>query len=193
MAKNRDPSDKNDGALFRRAMADATPLPKRRRIASKTPAVSVAPPKATKKKAAKPASTAMPQVHETSRPAQQAQTPMTSAGNQHLAGIDRRTAERLRRGKLPIEARLDLHGRFQDEAHHALNAFITGSAAAGRRVVLVITGKGRVSEGGGVLRRSVPQWLRLPPCAVHVLAVMPAQPQHGGAGALYVMLRRKRF
>ena len=121
-----------------------------------------------------------------------ADPPKRAAVRKPAAGIDRRTADRLRRGRLAIEARLDLHGSFQDDAHRALNEFIVRSAASGRRVVLVITGKGRVSEGGGVLRRNVPHWLRLAPCAPHVLAVVPAQPQHGGSGALYVMLRRKR-
>ncbi len=108
------------------------------------------------------------------------------------AGVDRRTAERLRRGRLPIEARLDLHGFSQDTAHAALTEFITGSVAKGRRCVLIVTGKGAVSQGGGVLRRRVPEWLNLAPCHGHILAIAQSQPQHGGAGALYVLLRRRR-
>ena len=108
------------------------------------------------------------------------------------AGVDRRTAERLRRGKLHIDARLDLHGYTQAAAHSALTAFVTDGAAQGHRCVLVVTGKGPVGQGGGVLRRQVPEWLNLPPCRGLVLAIAESQPQHGGSGALYVLLRRNR-
>ena len=108
------------------------------------------------------------------------------------AGVDRRTTERLRRGKLPVEAVLDLHGHTQDQAYQALERFVAGSATAGRRCVLVITGKGAVSTGGGVLRRQFPMWLSAPSLRPYILTLMSAQPQHGGAGAIYVLLRRKR-
>ncbi len=108
------------------------------------------------------------------------------------AGVDRRTAERLRRGKLRIDARLDLHGYKQVAAHAALSDFITDGAARGRRCLLVVTGKGAIGQGGGVLRRQVPEWLNLPPCRGLVLAITESQPQHGGGGALYVLLRRNR-
>jgi DNA-nicking Smr family endonuclease len=186
MAKKRDGerTGGDGGDLFRRAMADAAPLPRRRNAAPVAPAEPqpVAPPR---RGAASPVSVV-------STPAPSSQPASAPQPDDRLAGIDRRTAERLRRGRLAIEARLDLHGRFQEDAHRALNAFIVDCAAAGKRVVLVITGKGKASEGGGVLRRNVPRWLQLSPCAPHVLAAVPAQPQHGGAGALYVLLRRKR-
>jgi DNA-nicking Smr family endonuclease len=105
-----------------------------------------------------------------------------------LAGIDRATAERLKRGRRRIEARLDLHGMTQDEAHGALLGFIRNSRAVGRRCVLVITGRG--SFGGGVLRAAVPRWFEEAEFRPHLLATAPAQPRDGGAGALYVMLRR---
>jgi DNA-nicking Smr family endonuclease len=107
---------------------------------------------------------------------------------ERFAGIDRARAERLKRGKLAIEARLDLHGMTQDEAHHAISGFIGGSRASGLRCVLVITGRGAV--GGGVLRQAVPRWLDEPGLRRHVLAITPAQPRDGGAGALYILLRR---
>jgi len=192
MAKKRDAHtgdgpDGDEGALFRRTVADAAPLKRRRPappLAATPPAAPAKPDKAALRKPARITAPLVP------RPAPAPQPVNNDDGK--LAGIDRRTADRLRRGKLAIEGRLDLHGSFQDDAHRMLNGFIVNSAAAGRRVVLVITGKGRISEGGGVLRRNVPQWLRMSPCAPHVLAIVPAQPQHGGAGALYVMLRRKR-
>jgi DNA-nicking Smr family endonuclease len=105
-----------------------------------------------------------------------------------FAGVDRATAERLKRGRRAIEARLDLHGMTQVEAHRALFGFVAGSRTAGRRCVLVITGHGRI--GGGVLKNAVPRWLHEPEMRRHVLAIAAARPQHGGAGALYVLLRR---
>jgi DNA-nicking Smr family endonuclease len=105
-----------------------------------------------------------------------------------FAGLDRASAERLRRGRYPIEARLDLHGMTQAEAHRALNGFVAGSRSLGRRVVLVITGHGRIS--GGVLKTAVPRWLNEPELRRHVLAIAGAQPRDGGTGALYLLLRK---
>jgi DNA-nicking Smr family endonuclease len=105
-----------------------------------------------------------------------------------FAGIDRRNAERLRRGRYPVEARLDLHGLTQEEAHRALSEFVASRRAAGKRCVLVITGHGHSS--GGILKSAAPRWLAEPSLRRHVLALAPARPQHGGAGALYVLLRR---
>ncbi len=98
-----------------------------------------------------------------------------------------RTRQRLRRGQLRPEATLDLHGLTRDEAHARLEAFLAKAHASGRRCVLVITGIGRGSPGGGILRRALPGWLELHP---EVLDSAPAQPADGGAGACYVLLRR---
>ncbi len=108
------------------------------------------------------------------------------------AGLDRRTDDRLRRGQLSIEARIDLHGLTQSSAYDALAHFIVGCHGAGRRCVLVITGKGPVSRGGGVLRSMVPRWLAEPSLRRRILALHRAQPRDGGDGALYVLLKRKR-
>ncbi len=109
------------------------------------------------------------------------------------AGVDARSVERLKRGQLPIEGRLDLHGMTQAEAHEALNGFLAGSATRGRRTVLVVTGRGgRGSEGPGVLRRMVPRWLNEPGNRDRLLAFTEAQPKDGGAGALYLLLRKRR-
>jgi len=108
-------------------------------------------------------------------------------------GLDKRLAQRFKRGALAIEARLDLHGLTQAAAHRSLEAFIRASIAAERRMVLVITGQGRRSEEeGGVLRRSVPRWLAEPALREAVVAITAAQPRDGGGGALYVLLKRKR-
>jgi DNA-nicking Smr family endonuclease len=107
-------------------------------------------------------------------------------------GLDRRSAERLRRGRLPIDGRLDLHGLTQIEAAERLAEFIAGGEAAGKRCLLVITGKGLARDGGGILREQVPRWLNQPPNRGRVLAFDYAQAQHGGMGALYVLLKRRR-
>lgn len=107
-------------------------------------------------------------------------------------GIDKRTAEKLRKGRLPIEARLDLHGMRQAAAHPRLFQFIRSSHTAGLRCVLVITGKG--GEGGtrGVLNVNVPRWLSDPTVKPLILSIRPAQPKDGGDGAYYILLRRQR-
>lgn len=109
-----------------------------------------------------------------------------------FAGIDRANAERLKRGRHPIEARLDLHGMTQIEAHRELAAFVRLCADAERRCVLVITGRGLGPNGPGVLKSAVPRWLAEVPLRHRILAIAPAQPRHGGAGALYLLLRRRR-
>jgi DNA-nicking Smr family endonuclease len=105
-----------------------------------------------------------------------------------FAGLDKASAERLKRGRYPIEARLDLHGMTQEQAHRALNGFVSRSRAIGRRVVLVITGHGRFS--GGILKAAVPRWLNEPGLRPHLLATASAQPRDGGTGALYLLLRK---
>jgi DNA-nicking Smr family endonuclease len=109
-----------------------------------------------------------------------------------FAGIDRANAERLKRGLHNIEAHLDLHGMSQAEAHRELAAFIKLSRDAGRRCVLVITGRGLGPNGPGVLKGLMPRWLEEPELRRHVLAIATAQPRHGGAGATYLLLRRRR-
>ncbi|HWI27419.1 MAG TPA: Smr/MutS family protein [Stellaceae bacterium] len=113
------------------------------------------------------------------------------AGRPAASGLDRRSAQRLKRGALPLEGRLDLHGMTREEAHRALQSFLARAQEAGKRCVLVITGKGG-GERGGVLRAEVPRWLDEGPNRGRVLAKAAAQPRDGGAGALYVLLRRKR-
>ncbi len=115
------------------------------------------------------------------------------------SGVDRNTAEKFRKGKMPVEAQLDLHGYTQDEALHALRQFIPAAWGEGRRVVLIVTGKGARSEENiltgkkrGVLQEAVPRWLNLPDLRPHLVMFCHAAPEDGGFGALYVLLRRKR-
>ena len=110
-----------------------------------------------------------------------------------LTPLDDRTRRRVSRGIVRVEARIDLHGMRQDQAFDALAVFLRRSQERGARLVLVITGKGRQPEAGhGVLRRLVPAWLARPEFRKLVLGLEPAGPRHGGAGALYVRLRRRR-
>lgn len=110
----------------------------------------------------------------------------------HRTGLNKRDAERLKRGKMQIDAYLDLHGMTLAQAHQRLRSFVIKSQAAGLRCLLVITGTGRTKEGGGALRRELPHWLAEPGLAGRVLGLEQAQPHHGGAGAYYLLLRRKR-
>ncbi len=117
-------------------------------------------------------------------------------------GLDKRSAERLRRGQMSIDGRLDLHGHTQADAHRAAHAFIAAGYRSGKRCVLIITGKGGARDNidsgfmpdrdSGVLRRNLPRWLGEASVRHMVLRIESARPQHGGEGAYYVLLRRKR-
>jgi DNA-nicking Smr family endonuclease len=80
----------------------------------------------------------------------------------------------------------------QRAAFAALMGFVETSSRAGKRTLLVITGKGALNEGGGVLRRNAPSWLMASPLAGRILTIQPAQIRHGGDGAFYILIRRKR-
>jgi len=108
-----------------------------------------------------------------------------------LTPLSRRMKRGVARGKQAIDARLDLHGLTQSEAHAALLHFLRNAHARDARLVLVITGKGRGGEPG-VLRRQVPQWLSLPEFRSFVVGFEYAHVTHGGEGALYVRVRRAR-
>lgn len=112
--------------------------------------------------------------------------------------MDRKAFQKLKRGKSVPEAKLDLHGMTVAAAHSALTAFILSAQAKGKRLVLVITGKGRPAKDigpiparQGVLRQQVPHWLDLAPLNSVVLQVSEAHQRHGGSGAYYVYLRRR--
>lgn len=117
-----------------------------------------------------------------------------------LADFEHRHRRKLARNVEAIDARLDLHGMRQREAHGALRAFLFAGAARGHRYVLVITGKGTsaeierlrdfTQEERGVLRRLVPQWLAEPEFRAIVLSYTAASIRHGGEGALYIRLRK---
>jgi len=95
---------------------------------------------------------------------------------------------KMRRGQVSIEAKLDLHGMTQAEAHRELGSFLFDQQSMGRRSVLVVTGKG--VGGAGVLRDAVPRWLNEGDNRRMVRAFSHAAPKDGGEGALYVLLKR---
>ncbi len=113
--------------------------------------------------------------------------------------MDHKVFGRLKKGKLSPESRIDLHGMTLAQAHPALIGFILNASANGNRLVLVITGKGRITQDSGqfperkgILKRQAPEWLRQPPLNTIVQQVSDSHQKHGGSGALYVYLRRRR-
>ena len=104
--------------------------------------------------------------------------------------LDRNLEKRLRQGAIVPEARLDLHGMKQAEAHAALENFLSAQVKRRRRLLLIITGKGR--NGPGVLRANLSNWLAASDQAGQILALRPAAIRHGGQGAAYVLLKKRK-
>ena len=186
MTRRRRPTPE-DLALWRRATRDVAPMLPQPQPTEPDPAPPKKPsqPEETAKRrtaAARPAS----------RPPPRTETGDAPLTGRVIPGLDQRSADRLRQGRIEIEARIDLHGMRQAEAHHALAAFVDHNHRHGRRMLLVITGKGALAEGRGVLRSQVPRWLSDPPLRDKVLAQYPARQKDGGDGALYVLLKRRR-
>lgn len=188
MAKRKKPSKEDDSALWRhvsRTVA-AKPdwenshtrfLPAMEQLMDQATSQAIQPLKSKRKPV--PGTPAKP-----ARPVAKTAEPLIHGVT---AGLDKRTAQRLKKGRLPIEARLDLHGHSQEQAFRALHGFIDGQWAAGRRCVLVVTGKGK-----GVLKDAVPRWLNEPLLRMKILSFTYAQRQDGGEGALYILLKRAR-
>ena len=196
-AKSARPARKDETALFIHAMRDARPLQPSARAGQKgAPEPAAANPRKPAAVRAAPAKTSRP-------PPKPPKLKLFERA--WLTGLDGANARRLARGKLEIEARLDLHGRTGAAAQLALSGFIQRAYAAGKRCVLVITGKGRAREDKssahgrlnmpqrkGVLFEMAPRWLTEGELAPYVVAFHPAHAKHGGGGALYVYLRRGR-
>ncbi len=191
--KKRRTLSSDEAALWRRVTSTAEPLGERGPSApeaaeAETEGAAEEAPTPRSKRASKAGPATVP---DAPPPAKQAPLPELRPGAS--PGLDKRIALRLKRGQLKVEARIDLHGLTQSEAHAALNHFIADSYQAGRRCVLVITGKGSVRDpGGGVLRQMTPRWLNQAALRRKVLALEQAQARHGGGGALYVLLKRQR-
>src|SRR5215475_3332176 len=150
----RRPLSDEERALWQMIAKTATPLKRRRKSEPKP-----APPPSPEKPAAK---STRPKAK---MPVPPAPAPLPPPQRPHelshglAVGIDKRQAERFRRGKTPIEGRIDLHGRTQQQAHDDLHDFVAGAHSAGKRMVLVITGKGITGSKSGVLKENVPRWL----------------------------------
>jgi DNA-nicking Smr family endonuclease len=130
---------------------------------------------------------------------------VAAAAKQFTDGVNGKTAERLRKGTLEPDRRIDLHGKTEAAAHRALLSFLRGAQRGGDRLVLVITGKGArtpdphapfdlelETRARGVLKSMVPRWFHEPEFAGLIADHRSAHIRHGGGGALYVYLRKNR-
>lgn len=124
-----------------------------------------------------------------------------AAAGKGPSGVNGGTQDRLRRGLIEPDARIDLHGMTQQAAHRTLFSWLAAAHARRYRLVLVVTGKGNpkndenapwMMSPHGVLKQMVPRWLKEPELAALIAAVQPAHVKHGGDGALYVYLRKVR-
>jgi DNA-nicking Smr family endonuclease len=179
--RKRKALSEEDRILWNAVAVTATPL--KGKAAPLMSAPAPAPQPASEQKPAKP--NGKPAVAaEPWRPA-----PQTVAPPQQR--IDRPTHTKIAKGRLVIEGKVDLHGLTQSEAHSMLLGFLHQAYARDRRHVLVVTGKGASFGSDGVLKRAVPAWFATPPFRALVGGYHEAARQHGGAGALYVKLRRR--
>lgn len=122
-----------------------------------------------------------------------AQPQITEAERKRIhSPMEKPVKRKLTRGRLPLEARIDLHGMFQSEAHSVLLNFLIRAHERGLRHVLVITGKGRSMGSEGALKRAVPMWFSKPEYRYLISSYEDASMNHGGDGALYVRLARRR-
>jgi DNA-nicking Smr family endonuclease len=183
MSRRRQVSDE-EHALWQAITRSVVPLKRRRKHAA-PPKVASAPKLIPP---ARPPAASMHVVAVVQKPA-----PKPTPKEPVLAPLDRRSKQKLARGTQAIDARIDLHGRTQGEAHVVLLSFLQRQQARGAKTVLVITGKGGRSDSGrGVLKRQVPMWLALPEFRALVVGFADAAIGHGGEGALYVRVRRAR-
>ena len=177
-------------ALWGRIAGTVKPLKRRAGVA---PLKEPADEPASNAKPTTPATPGTPARSAISRAGLPTREPPVPLGPGAAPGLDKRTAQRLRRGQIRIEGRIDLHGMTRVEAYRNLSDFLKSSAAGGRRCVLVITGKGlSQGAGSGILRAEFPGWLNEPALRPLILSFAPAQPRDGGGGAFYVYLRRDR-
>ncbi len=212
--------DKTDLDLWQAVVKDIVPIPEDLREKSETieksagkksvkntgkisgqvgsPKSPVLPPKPSSKSSAKlnpPPSVKPPTKKTTKRPEVIVSAPRALTS----PTMDRRNFNRLQKGQMPIDARLDLHGMTVEQAKLRLKSFLLNAHGRGDRVILVITGKGLRSgfdefnrPNRGVIREGLPQWVKDKEIAPMIVQITPAHRQHGGDGAFYLYLRRKR-
>jgi len=108
-----------------------------------------------------------------------------------VPGLDAGIVRRLRRGEFAVQGHIDLHGMTRDEAKRAVDAFLKQARSAGKRCVLLVHGRGIHSKDQmPILKDALKTWLATARFGRHVLAFATARPADGGAGAVYVLLRR---
>jgi len=191
-AKAKAAPEPGDAVLWARIAAGVKPLPGRHKNTDRGAAETAAVDEGAEKDAPDTPQKTARRRPAAAAPAPPARDPGPELSHTSHPGLDKATAAKLRQGKLGVDGVLDLHGMTQAMAHAALAAAIENAHRAGRRVLLVITGKGAVSEGGGVLRQMAPRWLNEPELRRRILAFCRARPKDGGDGALYVLIKRKR-
>jgi DNA-nicking Smr family endonuclease len=174
-----------DIEMWERVAESVRPLKRRPRKPAAAPAEKTAPAEP------EPASKAK------AKPAPPSPKPPPPPAPAPLATLDRRTRSKIAKGKVPIDARVDLHGLTQAAAHQRLRHFLAEAHLTGVKMALVITGKGapdadRLGEERGVLRRVVPAWLASGEFRAFVIGFEPAGRRHGGEGALYVRIRGRK-
>lgn len=116
--------------------------------------------------------------------------PEAQAKQKRMGPIERPTYRKIAKGRLPIDASIDLHNLTQDQAHGRLLSFLQQAHQRRCRHVLVVTGKGRSANSEGILRRMLPHWFATPPFSHLVSGFRHAARDHGGEGAWYVRLRK---
>ena len=196
-----------DEALWRYVSGDLTPMPRAKprvpHVAGSGPDAAGAAPVSRGGGSAPHRSAPHPTPAGPQRPRSEP-PPAKRADPPPINAFDRRRERAIVAGRLEIEARLDLHGLRQSEAHHRLRTFLLVCASKGYSTVLVVTGKGGSAPQAhdelagygaperGVLRRNVPRWLEEPDMRALVASYTSAGIKHGGEGALYIHLRRRR-
>jgi DNA-nicking Smr family endonuclease len=198
--KGRGPAEDNDHEIWRHAAATVEPLKRGKSRVHSASEIAKAAPSKPKLRAE---SEKMPAKSRSGAPLPEISLPkVVPAKTPELATFDRNSVRKIRGGRVDIEARVDLHGMRQDEAHVALRRFLLSCQSRGLRFVLVITGKGKpigtpTTQFGdndrerGVLKRNVPRWLDEPDLRAIVVSFTTAAIQHGGEGAIYIHLRSK--
>ena len=169
------------GREFMRGSADAEILNKK-----SPPPPPGGPPPGGKRPKEKSAQALGPQIDTKSK------LPLPELSHESQPGLDKATERRMAKGNVKIEGRLDLHGMTQLEAQGVLENFIEHAFRAGKREVIVVTGKGTRPSGEiGVLRQMTPNWLNMEPNRSRIVAFRYAAPKDGGEGALYIRIRKQ--
>jgi DNA-nicking Smr family endonuclease len=132
-----------------------------------------------------------PSAPESAKPATSTTANPAQGPANRLHPIDRPTHKKIAKGRVVIEARIDLHGLTQSEAYGLLLGFLQRAHLRKLRHVLVITGKGSSMGSDGVLRQAVPLWFATPSFRILVNGYEDAARNHGGTGAIYVRMRRQ--